>query len=133
MLNLNDYFQDQYQFTLKDVSYTSFENDELNGELEVKVADDINSEVLNDQLRIAYSRNVNLDSVFKIKITFIIMLTFKEQIDSNASIDWSKEFIKTQNPFLNNIVSRISHLISTITSSYGQQPLITPPTPVIES
>lgn len=134
MFNFNDYFKDEYQFSLKNVSYSKVES-EVPTECELKITDTIDVEINDDLLNIMFTRNVYFEpvSMFKLKVIFDIVLNFNEEMKEKAtSINWSQTLLDNPNIYLGNVVSRISHLIAEITASFGQQPLITPPNPISE-
>lgn len=135
MLNFKDYFKDEYQFSLKDVSYTKIERVDELAEFELKITDAINTELDGDNLKITFSREIYFEpeSMFKLKVVFEVILHLNEGVNEKVtSVDWEKELLNNPNPYLGNVVSRISHLIADITASFGQQPLITPPNPMFE-
>lgn len=134
MLDFNEYFKDEYQFSLKDVTYSKIENEEPI-ECEIKISDTINTEVSDNLLNITFTRDVyfNPVSMFKLKVVFDIVLNLKEEIkEKAANINWTQTLLDNPNIYLGNVVSRASHLIAEITASFGQQPLITPPNPILK-
>ena len=134
MLHFNDYFEDEYQFSLKDVSYTKTEGEALSSGYELKIADTLWTEQNGDALSLVFARDVHFEpeSLFKLRVAFDILLRFKENAPEAAGkIYWRQELLHQPNPYLGNVVSRASHLIAEITASFGQQPFITPPNPII--
>lgn len=130
MLNLNEFFQDQYQFVLKSISYTSYEQRPNNNEVTMKVEDDFSFRQIDEKLIATISRRVYFSptAMFDLDISFEMVLYFEESIKHDVNtIDWKEELVSSENPYLINVMSRISKLIADITSSYGQEPLITPP------
>ena len=133
MLNFNDYFKDEYQFSLKDVSYSKIECEQDVSEYELKISDTIDTELKGDSLYITFTREVYFEPVamFNLRVVFDISLHLNEGFRENAaSINWSQTLLENPNIYLGNVVSRTSHLIAEITASFGQQPLITPPNPI---
>lgn len=133
MLNFNDYFEDEYQFSLKDVSYKKIECEEAFSSYELKIADTLQTELKENTLSITFARDIHFEpkSFFKLRVAFDILLHLRDTVrKTDDEIDWEQELLKNPNPYLGNVVSRASHLIAEITASYGQQPLITPPNPV---
>ena len=130
MLNLSEFFQNQYQFVLKNISYTSYEQRPDTNNVTMKVEDDFLFKQIDKELIVTISRRVyfNPTAMFYLDISFEMVLYFKENIEHDVTtIDWQEELISSENPYLMNVMSRISKLIADITSSYGQEPLITPP------
>ena len=135
MLNFNDYFKDEYQFSLKDVSYSKIECEQRISEYELKISDTINAELKEDFLYVTFTRNVYFEPklMFNLKIVFDIILYLNEgSKEKAAGINWSQALLENPNIYLGNVTSRTSQLIAEITASFGQQPLITPPNPMAE-
>lgn len=135
MLNFNEYFKDEYQFSLKDVSYTKIESENELPEYKLNISDTINTELNGDWLSVTFARNVYFEpaAMFHLKVVFDIILHLNENAKEGAAkINWSQAFLENPNSYLGNVVSRASHLIAEITASFGQQPLITPPNPIAE-
>lgn len=136
MINFNDYFNDGYQYTLKELSYKNIENSTETHSFNLTITDTIKTNISNQWLNIVYGRQLMFEpeALYAINVEFEIHIPFKDEIDPNTiKVNWEKELIDTENSYISNIASRISLLISTITSSYGQQPVITPPLPMFEN
>ena len=136
MFNYNEYFEEQYQFLLKEVYYKSIDNNEQIQEIDLKISDTITTDVVNKHLKILFAREVFFipSALYNIKVIFEINLPFKDNYDTKEiNVNWNNELINNPNPYLYNVVSRASNMIANITSSYGQQPLITPPNPILEN
>lgn len=132
MINFNEYFNDEYQFTLKKATYSWIETKPEGIELDLNISDTISATVNANQLEVEFNRNVsfNPEALYVIDVSFAFTLTFRDDVvpEECKNIDWSKVFSESEkNPYLGNVVSRASSLIAALTSSYGQQPLITPP------
>lgn len=130
MIEFSKFFNDEYQFTLNEVAYSRIEETVANAGLNVNIRDDLNATVENNHLYVTFCRSVFFtpEALYKVSVSLGLTLTFRNNIKEDiAEINWSEELITSENPYLGNIVSRASYLISTITSSYGQQPFITPP------
>jgi len=126
--NIQTYFKDQYQFSLKKVSYDRLEIEPVNAAL--SISDQIDASINDRSLFVTFSRNIYFDpeSAFTLSITFDAVLGIKDDmLESAQNVDWKKELIETDNPYMANILSRVSSIIANITSSYGQPPVITPP------
>lgn len=134
MFNFDNFFEDQYQFTLSNVAYSKIDTETENAEYEVQISDNIETTAKGRELYVTFKRDVFFQpsSMFSLSVSFDLLLHFIEGAEKEAAdVNWCKEFIENPNPFLGNVTSRVSHLIAEITSSFGQQPLITPPNPVI--
>lgn len=133
MAELKDFFQDEYQFALKKCTF-DFDDSQCGGESELKVEDKISTQNSENQLVVTFERNVYFEPrIFDIYVKFDIIMYYNEGMGAEgAEIDWASELLNNQNPYITNIASRASLIISSITSAYGQQPLVTPPSPVIQ-
>ena len=134
MIDFKKYFNDEYQFTLKNAAYSWIENSNQGAEMELTVSDTIDATVQEASLEVIFQREVYFkpEALFSIGVSFVVTLTFRDKslADEAKSVNWSKELAENENPYLGNVVSRASHLIAMLTSSYGQQPLVTPPSVV---
>jgi len=122
--NIQTYFKDQYQFSLKKVSYDRLEIEPVNAAL--SISDQIDASINDRSLFVTFSRNIYFDpeSAFTLSITFDAVLGIKDDmLESAQNVDWKKELIETDNPYMANILSRVSSIIANITSSYGQPPV----------
>lgn len=131
MIDFKKYFNDEYQFALINAVYSQLDNRLQGAELELNIEDSINANVRENHMEVTFRRKVFFEpeALYSIDVTFAFMLTFRDgNLATEAqNIDWGKELIENDNPYLGNVVSRASFLIATLTSSYGQQPLVTPP------
>lgn len=131
MIDFNKYFNDEYQFALKKATYTWLEHSNQGAELELNIGDKISASIVNNNLEVTFEREVYFDpeALYAICISLSFTLTFRDgQLTEEAKkINWSEAMVENENPYLGNVISRASYLIATLTSSYGQQPLVTPP------
>lgn len=136
MPNFSEFFEDQYQFSLNDISYTKIESGEDLPEYELKISDTTDTEIIGDTLKITFIRNVYFEpsAMFNLRVAFDVILSFinDEAKEKAKCVNWSKMLTENPNLYLGNVASRVSYLVATITSSFGQQPLITPPNPILE-
>ncbi|MBQ6850561.1 MAG: hypothetical protein IJN77_05940 [Oscillospiraceae bacterium] len=131
MIDFNKYFNDEYQFTLKNAAYSWLENNGQDVELELNISDTINTAIVGKHLEVTFQRKAFFkpEALYAIDVCFSFTLTFRNDnlADEAKSINWSEALVENDNPYLGNVISRTSYLIATLTSSYGQQPLVTPP------
>ena len=85
------------------------------------------------QIKVVFGRKLSFQpqGLFELSVSFGAILTFKEggfEAEDWPSFDLSKEIINNSPNIVNNLAARTSLLISQITSSFGQNPIITPPT-----
>jgi hypothetical protein len=130
--NLSDYFYSEQEFYLDNLSYNRFEKSENVSEYSLNCTDNIQATLLPEQVRIIITRTVQFDpcDIFKLSVSFGAILRFKE--DKKSDYDWdsinlANEFKENGGFVTDNLMTRISLLISEITASYGQPPIVLPP------
>lgn len=128
MVNYKRYFKDEYKLALKEVSYRLIHNEVA--DFSISVLDNATVEKTSKGIDVCYHRKVSFvpESLYSIDVSFLISLTFNENVSHELSddIDWEKEFSNSDNSYFPTICGRISTIIANITSSYGAPPLITP-------
>lgn len=131
--NLEQYFSEEYQFYLKKIIFEKEDDAIRDGEISLNCTDSISAN-LNDvggvQLIITRKLDFKPDNFFYLEVAFGADLIFDEK--KKSEIDWTqvdlaREFKENGGFVLQNLLSRISLMISQITASFGQTPLITPP------
>ncbi|MDE6956817.1 MAG: hypothetical protein K2O96_01780 [Lachnospiraceae bacterium] len=131
--NLEQYFLEEYQFYLNKIIFEKEDEPIQEGEVCLHCTDSI-SAGLNDAdgVKLIVTRKLNFepDSLYNLEVSFGANLTFVEEEKMKidwAQVDLAKEFKANGEFVLQNLLSRISLMISQITASFGQMPLITPP------
>lgn len=128
-------FLPTFEFSLNDIRYKKLDiSNSDSSEKQLNCIDTIKAELVDPRhVRVEFTRELNFSTqdIFELSVTFGALYTTNE--DSDQNIDWdnidiSAELLKSGAPVLNVLTSRISLLISQITSSYGQPPVVTPPT-----
>jgi hypothetical protein len=133
MLDYDKYFLKEYQFHLKEVKYEMLKEASPGEQYELICEDYINTEILQEKkLYIVFLRQVKFkpNALYNLSVSFGAVFTFKDEAKNDLdlhSINWGDEVVDNWMKFLSNITSRASMLISQITSSYGQSPVVTPP------
>ncbi len=131
MIDFEHIFQDEYQFTLKHASYNWLPAGDAPQDAALNIKDNIRAEQCGNQIEITYSRSVFFEpnSIFDVTVVFAFILVFSDEAMAQAhhNIVWEQALLEQENPYMANIISRASSLIASITASYGQQPLVTPP------
>lgn len=131
--NLAEYFLPEHEFYLKNISYERIDKSISKGEHSLKCMDGIAADLLEDDtLRITVTRTLNFEpeEIFSLAVSYGAILKFdpqKKEAYNWQEIDLSKEFEENGNFVTGNLMSRIALMIAQITSSYGQTPLILPP------
>lgn len=136
MKNFNEIF-DGYRYRLKDISYNTIDiEDDENSEVEISFVDDFDIVKNNDKILIIdFNRKLIMsgDALFNLSITYRIEHFVKQ--DENIHLkDYNidEEIKKNIEMFSGNVMSKVSLLISEITSNFGTFPIITPPIVKIE-
>lgn len=132
--NLADYFAEEQEYYLKEISYRKIDNDiEKNVECSLNCSDNISVEVIADEkVEIIVTRTLEFEpeNIFFLKVAFGAVVEFiPEKVNEHDwhNINMAEEFKENGYFVLNNLMSRISMQIAQITSSFGQMPLILPP------
>lgn len=126
--NLQKYFLSNYEFYLENIDYRHLNNPSSNNNLSLNCIDHIDCHIKDNFLLLTLTRKLEFEpsSMFYLSISYNIQLEFNKKYQNE--IDWNKvnlseEFRQNGDFVLNNILNRITLLISEITSSYGQTPL----------
>lgn len=131
--NLAEYFLPEHEFYLKNISYERIDKSISKGEHPLKCMDGIVVDLLEgDALRITVTRTLNFEpeEIFSLAVSYGAILKFdpqKKEAYNWQEIDLSKEFKENGDFVTGNLMSRIALMIAQITSSYGQTPLVLPP------
>lgn len=132
MKDINKYFND-YRLYLESVEYS--QNDvEVDGcKIELHCEDSLTSEILNGRaLRLTLERKLAFKpiKIIDLSVRFCALIdlenSIKDEIDWE-SVDIEKELLESNTEILGNLISRTSMLIAQLTSSNGNNPIITPP------
>jgi len=130
--NLEKYFLPEQTFYLNSISYKLL--DIASGDKELNCIDNINTEVNDlESVKIIFTRTLkfNPESLFELSVSFGAILKFEE--DRKQEINWhelnlAEEFRVNGAFVLQNLLNRTTLLIAEITASFGQSPIILPPT-----
>lgn len=136
--NLVDYFKPEHQFFLQNVSYRRIGQEKEKQEYSLICSDNIDADIEDNQLHLTVTRNIRFDpsDLFELTVSYGVVLSFNSETKNDVNwdeIDIQEEFKEYGSFVLSNIMNRISLLISQITSSYGQPPIIMPPTFIREN
>lgn len=131
MIDIKEYFQSEYEFELVGVEFQADERTDDHGGYRLCVNDEVTAEVKQHTVGVLFTRKVSFDpkGLFDIRVQFKVNLHFAEGVrqEDLQGIDWEKEIKSTRTPFLSNVISRASGIISSLTAYCGQNPIITPP------
>ena len=132
IMNMQDFFSPTYEYYLDKVNYAHKTKSSDNTAYTLNCADNISTRIVEDsKLQVTISRSLEFspDDLYSLSVSFVVVLTILDgKKDELLSIkELSSELAKGGQFFLADIISRMSSLISNITASYGQPPVITPP------
>ena len=130
---LNEYFVGDCLISLENVTYNKL--GEINEEVKLTVKDYfeiIDKEYASDNVEFKISRNLSFEpkSLVDINVCFSVVLKVDDKYKDSSELDYElirNEMLSEDSAFMPIIMSRISLIISQLTSSYGERPIITPP------
>ena len=129
--NLSDYFLPQQEFYLDHITYNRLQTTSQRLEYSLNCIDNIEAVLENNSVKLTIRRILNFEpeEIFELSVSFGAILTFNDRKDEYdwSSINLSEEFRENGEFIIGNLMHRISLLISQITSSFGQPPIILPP------
>ncbi len=136
MIDFQTIFEENYQLYLKNVDYKVLTIGPVKEKIDIKLKDDIQFSRDNNKLNFEVKRTINFTPapLYTLTVAFGVQLTIKDIAANLECIDWndeSRENVIFQN-LIQGLMSRISVLISEITLSYGQNPVVTPPNFIYE-
>ncbi len=133
-MQLSDLFKSEYQYQLKSINYHLIEPVTVQPSYQISCKDFVQAVPETDNsVQFIFRREVAFEpeNLFSIEVSFSATLTYKEDLSEeirNAPLsELEAAFRRPNDTYSINLVSRASLLIAQITSSYGQQPLVTPP------
>lgn len=135
-MNIRDFFSPTYEFYLDNIDYTHKTKSSTTTAYTLNCVDNLSAQMISDstlQVKITRKLEFTPDDLYSLSVTFIVLLQIvDEKNEELASLEnLSMELVKGGHFFLSDIMSRISALISDITASFGQPPVVTPPSLVI--
>ena len=133
MTIIDEYFDGSCSISLDEVSYKKL--DEADEDVTLNIKDDIQiKENLcdSDRMTFIFSRNLSFSpkALFDITVNFEVVLELNDQYKGTNDWDYDKirnGLLSEKNVIISIVMSRISLLISQLTSAYGERPIITPP------
>ena len=132
-MNFAELFNENYSYFLKEIGYQVITVGNIHDKVDIVVKDNTTFEMLDEtHLQIVVERNVRFEPnvVYELKVSFGAILELKNISKIERDIDWHQEFKKSNEGLavIQGLLTRISLQISQITSSYGLNPIVTPPT-----
>lgn len=135
MEDFNKYFLGDRGIFLDNISYESVSAE--SGHRTLGCNDTVVSQLSSTGIKITFNRALHFEpeGPFFLSVTFGVVLVFnpkvKDEVDW-AHVDIAGEFKKSCPQLLGQLMSRASLLVSQITSSAGQIPIVTPASPVMK-
>ena len=132
---MNSIFQEQARFSVNMIDYhlLPVESNEETINVTISPVDSITvtRRSLKDIVLLSIRRSLKLEpvAVYALDVEVQILIGFEEGIDTSSMKDEEiiQAFKKSCGALIANVLSRVSILISTITSANGQMPVITQP------
>lgn len=132
--NLINYFDPVQEIFLDAVNYNkaNTQSEKINTEFILLCHDNIKVDLYDEGVRIIIMRTLTFepDEVFNLSVSFGAYLKFNAKKSEHewSSINLAEEFRSNGDFVTAQLMNRITLLIGQITSSFGQNPIITPPT-----
>lgn len=135
-MDFSTIFENDYSFFLDKAVFTSISISSDSQEAQINLSDTVTVNMEKEEMCLSVKRKVFFvpQCLFDIEVCFCIILNFrKDNSISHTAEEWASIFAHNENPYFLNIYPRISLLISQLTSSHGQSPVITPPSFIQEN
>ena len=131
-MNFIETFNENYSYFLKEIHYRVITVGNIQDKIDIMIGDCLTFNMLDDShLEIIVGRNVKFEPnvVYELSVSFGAVLELKENSRLAIESDWKNDFIKSPegNTIIQGLLSRVSLQIAQITSSYGLNPIVTPP------
>lgn len=131
-MNFIETFNENYSYFLKEIHYRVITVGNIQDKIDIMIGDCLTFNMLDDShLEIIVGRNVKFEPnvVYELSVSFGAVLELKENSRLAIDSDWKNDFIKSPegNTIIQGLLSRVSLQIAQITSSYGLNPIVTPP------
>ena len=137
MENFERYFLHEKKILLENISYETVPVEGRPSDVKLGVKDTIVAQLLKNGVKINFNRALNFDpeGIFSLSVTYSMMMLFdpstKDEIDWKST-DIATEFRKSCPHLLTSLMSRTSLMVAQITSAGGQNPIVTPASPVAQ-
>lgn len=132
MLNLEKIFLPGIQFNLINITFDSVDLNNEESNFTIHCKDSLKTKLNCDNLSlfVCLTRKVFLEpkALFELSVSYEAVKEINENLKGEINIiDFDKEILENGEDILMALASKISLLIAQITSSSGQNPIITPP------
>lgn len=131
-MNFTELFNENYSYFLKNINYQVITVGNIQDKVDIVIKDNTFFKMLDEtHLEFGVERNIKFtpDIVYNLKVSFGAILEFKDANKVKDNINWVEELKNTTEgmAIIQGLLTRISLQISQITSSYGMNPIVTPP------
>ena len=131
-MNFVEVFNQNYSYFLYEINYRVVTIGNIQDTVNLRIVDDVDFTMLDDShLRIVVKRQIKFDPniVYELSVSFGAILEIKDTKTIANDINWHEEFKTSSegNMVIQGLLSRVSLQIAQITSSYGANPIVTPP------
>ena len=137
MENFDKYFLPERKILLENISFETVKTDGRPANVKLGVKDTIVAQLMDGAVKINFNRAMNFtpEGLFSLSVTFSTLMIMDPA--KKDEVDWKKtdiagEFKRGCPQTLSALMSRTSLMIAQITSAAGQNPLITPASPVAQ-
>lgn len=136
-MKYDDVFQHEYQYTLESISFQQQDGETKPCTVNLEAADSVEINRRNSNgIRFVVKRSIRFSPniLFSMSICFSATLQMRPSADRDLpDAELINLVCEDKASFLPNLLSRIALLCAEITSIYGQQPLVFPPTLILPS
>ena len=131
-MNFIETFNENYSYFLKEIQYQVITVGSIQDKIDIMIGDRLTFNMLDDlHVEIIVERTVKFEPnvVYELSVSFGAILELKDRNKIENDSDWKNDFIKSPegNTIIQGLLSRVSLQIAQITSSYGLNPIVTPP------
>lgn len=128
-MDILNYLNGQQSTFLKSATYNM--GSKTDKHVEIIMNDAVDAKLTNNGIEVIFTRDLNMgeESTFRVEVCMGCYLYFNQ--DNSNEISWSEvdlvQEIKDCPIILNKLIARSSLLIAQLTSSFGGNPIVTPP------
>ena len=131
-MNFMEVFNKNYSYFLHEINYRVITVGAIKDKVDISVRDYLDFSMLDkSHLQIIVKRKVEFQPnlVYELSVSFGAVLELINEHEHTDNFDWEKEFKNSAEGLsvIQGLLTRVSLQIAQITSSYGLNPVVTPP------
>lgn len=131
-MNFMEVFNKNYSYFLHEINYRVITVGAIKDKVDISVRDYLDFSMLDkSHLQIIVKRKVEFQPnlVYELSVSFGAVLELINEHEHADNFDWEKEFKNSAEGLsvIQGLLTRVSLQIAQITSSYGLNPVVTPP------